>query len=144
MGEIRSYVEACDLMPNFSAEVKQGRIVPDMAGIVALSILNGKRITVSVEIYRRNRSRAQSNYYWGVCVAILSEHCGYTKDEMHAALCHKFLGSVDEKTGLMKIGSTSGMTTVAFEEYASKVRQWAGEELGVFVPLPNEPLEDKS
>ena len=69
---------------------------------------------------------------------ILGEHCGYHKDEMHAALCHKFLSDIDTKTGLMRIKGTSDLTTVEFEEFMARVRQWAGEELGVFIPLPNE------
>lgn len=126
-------------MPTLTAEIKGGKILPDTsAGLVALSKLEGKRVTLDVEPWRKSRTALQNRYMHGVVLEILGEHCGYHKDEMRAALCHKFLSDIDAATGLMRIKGTSDLTTVGFEEFMARVRQWAGEELGVFIPLPNE------
>lgn len=124
------------------ADVKGGLLIPvdPSAWTLALRKLEGKRITVELSAWRKSRSAQQNRYLHGVVLAILGEELGYHMDEMRAALCHKFLSSVDEKTGLMRIRGTSDLSTVEFEEFLARVRQWAGEELGIFVPLPNEYL----
>lgn len=127
-------------MSSHVCEVRRGVLIPvDPSGwTLALAKLEGKRITVDVSAWRKSRSAQQNRYFHGVVIAILGEHLGYFADEMRAALAHKFLGVVDDKTGLMRIRGTSDLTTVEFEEFLARVRQWAGEELGVFIPLPNE------
>jgi hypothetical protein len=124
------------------ADIKGANLVPvdPAAWILALRRMEGKRVLVDVAPYRKTRSAQQSRYYFGVVVAILGEDLGYQRDEMHAALAHKFLGSVDEQTGLMRIRSTKDLSTVEFEEYMTRVREWAGQDLGILVPLPNEYL----
>jgi len=127
------------VMPNLTAEIKGGRILPDTnAGLVALSKLEGKRVTLEVEVWRKSRSAQQNRYFHGVVLEILSQDLGYYKDEMRAALCHKFLSDVDPKNGLMRIKGTSDLNTVEFEEFMARVRQWAGEDLRIAIPLPNE------
>ena len=37
---------------------------------------------VSVDIKGSTRSNEQNSYYWGVVVALLSEHTGYTPEEI--------------------------------------------------------------
>lgn len=127
-------------MTSLIADVKRGILIPvDPSGwTLALAKLEGKRITVEVSAWRKSRSAQQNRYFHGVVIAILGEHLGYFADEMRAALAHKFLGSVDEATGLMRIRGTSDLSTVEFEDFMARVRQWAGEDLGVFIPLPNE------
>jgi len=34
--------------------------------------------------------------------------------------------------------STAELTTKEFEEYTTSIRQWASQELGVYIPTPNE------
>lgn len=126
----------------FVCEVRRGQLVPvdPSAWTLGIRKLEGKRVTVEVEAYRKSRSAQQNRYYFGVVVAILGEEFGYTRDEMHAALCHRFLGDVDERTGLMKIGSTKDLSTAEFEEHMSRIREWAGLNYGIEIPLPNEYL----
>lgn len=123
-------------------EVLRGQLVPidPSAWSLGLRKMEGKRVTVEIEPWRKSRSAQQSRYYFGVVVAILGDEFGYTKDEMHAALCHRFLGDVDEQTGLMKIGSTKDLSTAEFEEHMSRIREWASQHFGITIPLPNEYL----
>jgi len=127
-------------MTSHVADIKRGVLIPvDPSGwTIALSKLEGKRVTIEVSPWRKSRSAQQNRYLHGVVIPILGEHLGYYADEMRAALAHKFLSVIDERNGLMRIKGTSELSTVEFEEFLARVRQWAGEELGVFVPLPNE------
>jgi len=126
----------------FVAEVRKGQLVPvDFAAwTLGLRKLEGKRVTVDLEPWRKSRSAQQNRYYFGVIVAILGEEFGYTREEMHAALSHRFLGDVDEKTGLMRIGSTKDLSTAEFEEHMSRIREWAALNYNIAIPLPNEYL----
>lgn len=121
-------------------DVTRGVLIPvdPSAWSLSLAKLEAKRVTVEVSAWRKSRSAQQNRYMHGVVIAILGEHLGYHADEMRAALAHKFLSEPDSKTGLLRIRGTSELSTVEFEEFLSRVRQWAGEELGVFIPLPNE------
>lgn len=129
-------------MTSHVCEIKNGILIPvDPSGwTLAMRKLDGKRVTVEVSAWRKSRSAQQNRYFHGVILAILGEELGYFKDEMRAALCHKFLSDVDDKTGLMRIRGTSDLSTVEFEEFMARVRQWAGEELRIAIPLPNEYL----
>lgn len=97
----------------------------------------------------KNRSTQENRYYFGVVVKALSELTGFNPDEMHEILKHKFLkksvwitniekGTVEE---VVITQSTTELTTVEFENYLAKIRQWAGEELNCPIPLPNEVTE---
>lgn len=122
-----------------TAEVKGGRLLVDTTeGLRLLARLEGKRVSLDVEPWRNTRSAQQNRYYHGVIVAILGEELGYRKNEMRDALNHKFGGTVDEQTGLMRIVGTSELTTAQFEDRMAQIRQWAGEEFRIFIPAPNE------
>ncbi len=94
------------------------------------------------------RSNPQNRYYFGVVVKLISSHTGFSSLEIHEILKHKFL-----KRGVVLINnrggrefqditeSTTDLNTVQFEEYLSKIRQWASEELSVYIPLPHEVIE---
>lgn len=97
----------------------------------------------------KNRSNQQNSYYWGVIIRELSEHTGYTSDEIHEVLKYKFISypivfhhkeiqSRDEEIYVCK--STTELDTKEMEDYLSKIRTWASAELGVWIPEPNESL----
>lgn len=92
----------------------------------------------------KNRSNDQNSYYHGVVIKLLSEHTGYDEDDMHEILKSLFLSDRerlmwDKRKKVTRVKSTSTLTTVEFEQYLDKVRKWAAAELGVYIPLPNEP-----
>ena len=90
------------------------------------------------------RSLPQLKYYWSVCIEIISDHLGYTKDETHEILKMMFLSEVrllNEKSGIREVRiteSTRNKTTAEIEKYYSDIRQWASKELSVFIPTQNE------
>lgn len=106
----------------------------------------GKLFTLTLEIIRPTRSIMQLRYYFGVVVKILSEETGYTPEVMHEHLKKIFLGykeyDMPDGTTHIQIESTKGKTTVEFEDYLKEIRQWSGEFLNCYIPLPNETKFD--
>lgn len=99
----------------------------------------GKTVQVTAENLRKVRSTEQNAYYWGVVVRMIADHCGYRTAEevqgVHEELRRKFL------TGhgpLSVTPSTASLSTEEFSEYVEAVRRWAADELGIYIPDPNE------
>ena len=112
----------------------------DMAAFARVrALLRGSNVQVLIERRAKPRSLQENGYYWGVVIPLLCEWSGYTSDEMHDALKEKFLSEYDSEKNLERIKSTAALSTAQFEEFLSKVRQWASEQ-GVFIPLPNEEI----
>jgi hypothetical protein len=103
----------------------------------ALRELAGKPVEVTVRKVRKQRSDRQSRYYWGVVVDMLAQFCGYDREAMHEALKWKFL-RLEADSPLPTVRSTTDLSTKEFEDYLDCVRTWAGADLGVNIPLPNE------
>jgi len=104
-------------------------------------------VTITIAKRRATRSLAQNALYWSVYVALLSEHTGYTPDEIHALLKARFLpktlalcdehGEIREE---FEIGTTTtALNKLEFGEFLRSIQQWAAEELGVVIPDPIEP-----
>lgn len=95
------------------------------------------------------RSNQQSRYYFGVVVDILSNHTGFTPEEMHEILKHKFLRDwkkIKTVNGVFEYvytKSTTILSTAEFENYLAKIREWAAIELNCQIPEPNEELDAK-
>ncbi len=93
----------------------------------------------------KSRSNSQNSYYWGVVIETLSDELGYTPDEMHEIIKHRFLTQNDiikGKTGAVYVShskSTTSLTTKEFEDLMTRIRQWASMDLGIFIQEPNEP-----
>lgn len=93
----------------------------------------------------KGRSTPQNKYYWGCVIQTLSDETGYSKDEMHEIIKHKFLtehkvckGSNNKIEMVQLSKSTSSLDTKEFEELMSKIRMWASYSLGIFIQEPNE------
>lgn len=100
------------------------------------------------ESNKKNRSGNQNRYYWSVVIELISEHTGFTREEIHEILKHKFLrrtiwiphnaDGVKEMNVIAR--STTDLTTKEFEEFLSSIRGWAAICLGISIPEPNEQL----
>ena len=104
-----------------------------------ISQLEGKRVEVRIKQERTIRSLQQNSYYWGVVVNLIADHCGYDPDECHEALKLKFLSPLTkDEYGLVRIGSTTKLSTEEFAEYLNRVVRWAAQYLQVFIPDPSQ------
>jgi len=97
------------------------------------------------------RSMPENKYYWSVAIEILSNELGYTKDEMHEVLKSMFLSDVKHikfNNGTMHeirySKSTASLKVPEFEEYLENIRIWAGCELGINIPLPNQVASNET
>lgn len=127
-------------IPVFVGLVQDGRLHIDHRKQfdAYLKRFEGHEVELEVRKRRSKRSDRQNRYWWGVVVATLAQHCGYSPDEMHEALKHKFLSQDDLQRGLVRIGSTAKLDTAAFAELVDRVVLWAAEDLGVIIPLPEQ------
>lgn len=101
-----------------------------------LESLEGQEITFTIGKKTRPRSNQQNRYYWGVIIEILGKELGYTPEETHEALKIKFL--LKEGGKIPTVRSTAELSTVEMEEYHSKIREWASQFLGCYIPDPSE------
>lgn len=106
----------------------------------------GKMIKLTLEIKRPTRSLMQNAYYWGVVIKILSDEIGYDPETMHEYMKDKFSfkKDIDMPDGgtMIKVKSTTDLSTIEFEDYLTRVREWAKDFLECFIPLPNETQFD--
>jgi hypothetical protein len=112
--------------------------------------LEGKDIVIIIEKKRKKRSNPQNSFYHGVVIPLmkqgfynsLGEHVG--TDEIHTFLKNRFLFKeiVNEQNAeIIKMPqSTTELTTIQFEEYLDKIREFSTEFLGIQIPLPNDTL----
>jgi len=101
----------------------------------------GKEAFLVIKPYKDSRSDNQNRYYWGVVIKLLCDEIGYLPEEMHEILKQKFLSTRTVKIGNEEYSisdSSSTLNTTEFEDYLSKVRTWASQDLELLIPLPND------
>lgn len=123
----------------FYGKVIHGKFVPHDFNSFrhAHILLEGQDAEVTIDRRKRQRSNQQNRYYHGVIVPILADHFGYTAEEMHEALKFEFL-KVHEDKPLATVRSTASLSTVEWEEFMSRVREWSSIHYNVYLPEPNE------
>jgi hypothetical protein len=102
-------------------------------------------VLITVSRKHATRSVQANRYYWGVVVELLSEHTGYTPDEIHEVLKAKFIpkklavsdGNGEIKGEFVIGGTTTEMNKLEFGEFITNIRQWAADELDVVIPDPD-------
>lgn len=134
------------------AKVIRGRIVyaePTTAH-KAISLLENKRIAVSIEELKNSRSSQQNRYYWGVVVPLVTEgliNAGY---QVSSAQAHEFIKSeftnqeiINTQTGEIKNipGSTTTLNTKEFCLLIERIQIWGAEWLNIIIPDPALELE---
>lgn len=105
-------------------------------------------IVVTVKRKHATRSLQQNAYLWGVVYALLSDHTGYTPEEIHDYCKMRFLpkrvcianGNGEVVDDLVIGGSTAKLNKLEFGEYVDAIRSWARETLDVEIPLPQSEL----
>ena len=125
------------------AKIKNGQIlwVDPIKASKVISAHNNQDVEITIKKPYNQRSKNQNAYYHAVVVEILAEELGHRrKEEMHEILRGKFLGRTMEIAGqiIHYAPSTSDLSTVDFEKYLAEIREWASEDLGIWIPLPNE------
>jgi hypothetical protein len=126
----------------FVGTVQNGEMVFDAPARFAEQIkaLEGKRVVLSIDKHRPNRSLKANAYYWSCVIPHLAEELGYDHQEMHDALKQRFL-SVHTNGPLPTVKSTSKLDSREFADYVDNCIRLAGE-MGVVIPIPSSYAEE--
>ena len=123
-------------MKDKSLKVKDGKMIkynltranlPNL--ITKLKELDFNKIwKVQVTERKHIRNLSQNDKYWAILEG-LSDHMGYTKEELHELLKYKFLKYAKEIAGqpVVVVPSTSDLDTGEFAEYIENVLRFANE-----------------
>ena len=87
------------------------------------------------------RSSRQNRYLWGIVYALIAEETGHSTEELHEFFKSMFLPRTFIQVGKREreiVKSTTDLSTTDMENYLTRVRVFASQELNVFIPLPNE------
>jgi len=135
---------------SFTTKVINGQFSSNRQPIAeAIKSFEGKEIVLTIERKRKKRSNEQNAYLWGVVYPILKDgfyQIGYklTTEQVHELMKQTFVKEdlINESTGEVKTitGHTSNLTTSQFMEYLADIKQFAAEELNVYIPDPNEQV----
>lgn len=79
----------------------------------------------------------------GGVLKTIADNCGYRGEDeietIHQEMRKRFL----PKHGRLNIPkSTTELSTAEMHEYIEAIRDWAMLELGIYIPAPNEVIED--
>jgi len=132
--------------------VVNGRLKRNRSRITdAIKSFEGKTISITLKLNRKQRSNNQNNYYWGVIVMIwqniLKEEWGdqYSKEETHEFLKYNcnYIEKVNTDTGevIRMSKSTIDNSTSEQEEFHTNCRNLAFEMFNTEIPLPSEQIK---
>lgn len=132
----------------FSGVVANGRLPREVGEAVrdVLRRFEGKRMTVTVERYRRKRSNPQNAFYWGCVIPriqLMFEEAGssVSAEEVHdflrseCRITREIIDPLGEVHSTLR--SSTELDTSEWEDWMEKIRAWAGER-GHQIPFPNE------
>lgn len=143
------------IYPTWEAKVVKGHVYMKHKEMFDrwVELLEGKDVTVTVKKKVKLRSTGkpgegnQNGYYWSVIVRMVADAMGVFDMQAHGFLAMNFniVGTEANGKRWEVPGTTTDMSTGAFEDYCSKIRMWAAdpnEGLGIYIPLPNEAEYD--
>jgi len=116
--------------------------------------LNGQKITITLEPYKKKRSGAQNRYYWSVVIGTVRQFINdygndFSPDDVHEYLMEHvggytqivpmmYKGKATDKM-LTRRKSSTKLTTKEWDEYMQKIYVWASER-NIYIPEPNEEI----
>jgi len=101
-----------------------------------------KKWRVTIKQYRKNRSLDQNAYIHAVPLKLLSDHTGFSMDEIKEFMCGEFMGWYDykifEKVMSRPIKTTSQMDTSEMSKFIEFMQWYGSSKLNLYIPSPNE------
>lgn len=99
-----------------------------------------KIVEITIKEYKPKRSNQLNYYYWGVCVKIISDYTGYTKEETHEHIKQTFLKKkiLIDNEWFDVTDSTTKLNNIEMLKLIEEVKLWAAETLNVYIPDPHE------
>lgn len=131
--------------PQFLAEVEEGKIkvLAHLAYRAFLQKHVGKRVYLVIKPVTKTRTTNQNSYYWGGVLTPISDHTGYSVEDLHELFKGMFIGrqEITWRGVKHKIPPSSKIKdTKEFGEYIDKITVEA-TDLGVKILTPEEYYE---
>lgn len=107
----------------------------------AKSLPTNRNWEIVIREHHEKRTSPQNSYYFGVVIATIAKHTGYSPDEVHELAATLFLPDGEVEIGgktIMRRKSTAKLSKVEFGDYIDRVIAWAASEAGVVIPAPME------
>ena len=122
----------------FRGSIKGGKLLIECRNsmVRAIQAYDDCPVAIKIETIKELRSIYQNAYYWGVVLAVISDHTGHTPEELHDAFKKMFLPKRFVVVGKQEIeldGTTTALSTVDFSHYIDRIAAKAAE-LGIEVP----------
>jgi hypothetical protein len=99
---------------------------------------------VTMEEYRAPRSLDQNAYLHAVPLKLICDHTGFSLDDIKDYLLGEAFGweekEVFGKVVHRPLRRSSSLNTKEFSWFIEWIEQWAAQNLGVTIPMPNEVL----
>lgn len=107
-----------------------------------LQLYENTPVIVTIERKKKNRSKEQMGYLWGVIYPLISQHTGHTAEDLHDIFKSRYLKrkKVWRGADMVTIGTTTELSTNEMSEFIANVRLEA-EELGIVIPEPDQAHE---
>jgi len=102
-----------------------------------IKTLEGEKVVLQIKKYRPQRTLPQNAYLHGIVFTVLSNHTGYTLEEIKDAMKQKFASKIDDK-GLVIVEQTSKMSTSRMVQFIEDICRFAATELDCYIPPPND------
>lgn len=114
--------------------IKQGKVVVSLFFARDLAKLEGRE--VEIKKLENTRSAQANRYYWACVVKLISEHTGFTPDEVHEVFKKRFLSYKKKVKGKVYefTRSTTELKISEFQNYIEQVKEYATRELDVLFP----------
>jgi len=101
-----------------------------------------KKWAVEIKEYRRKRSNDQNAYIHAVPLKLISDHTGYTMEEVKEWLCGEFMGweeyQLVDKLMHRPLKTTSQMNTAEMTGFIEYMQWYGSSKLNLNIPSPNE------
>lgn len=120
----------------------------EIADVLAAQFRN-TRVELKVKRYKATRSQRANAYLWGVVYALMAKDQEMTEEEIHDAMCERFLPNEHKRvaffnrlTGECLEVETDGRRSSkldgeAFYDFVERVREFARDFLNVHTPDPD-------
>lgn len=131
-------------LPKFFGKVNNGKVEfeKEFEFRMYLQKFEGREIEFVLGPIKRGRTNPQNNWYWGVLVAMIADEMGVLPDQAHEMLKWKFLKvGVEYKGKRYEVAkSSANLSTKEFGDFCDRIRDWASQELNLYIPAPDEVI----
>ena len=127
-----------------------GKLISGKRNLVkAFQMFAGKRLRLTIELYRSRRSNQQNRYLHGVVFGLIQDRLielGWNEAQSQSWVkeyCKSmFLKTVavNEKTGetVEYVRGSSSLTTSEMMDFIANLQQWSAENLDLYIPDPGQ------